>query len=158
MDVMKTSSVFHLLIKIKYDVDKLNSVFAKPLCLCHSKQFCNSSFGILCEKVLGSINELVSMMLQALCETNNCLCFEHVYPLVDRMLRSVQPFIAEMFDQPQQFCLMQTVSDNVQLLLYIESTIQLVIDVKHRLSRILHDCSQSHFQLLSSYNVCNVCL
>jgi len=113
MDPAKTSPLFHLCWKWKYDI----SLWTKP---------CQSN---LCQQVVTRLDHLVSMVLQSMCEANDCLCFEEVYPLVDRMYRFVQPFV-ETLSSP----------DIATEITYLEWIDQMVNEARNDLYQVLHHC------------------
>jgi len=129
MDLAKTSPLFHMSWKWKFDVEQCHSLLANtPHKLLHF------------EPALTCINRVVSMVLQTLCEINDCLCLEYVYPIVDEMYRFLQPFFVTFplcIDEPDVF--------------YLESIVEKAGQAKLALCEMLYHCCHGHAQLLSQY-------
>lgn len=127
MDLGKTSLLFHLCWKWKHDVEHCYSLPSTG----HWSHF---------ETALSNINQLVSMVLQTLCEINDCLCLEHVYPLVDHVYKFVQPFLISFSSM-----------DELDVT-YLDSIVELALQAKHDLCNVLLCCSHGHALLLSQFN------
>lgn len=125
MDVAKTSPLFHLCWKWKYNLEHV--CLAKPIC--HHL-----------DVALSMIDELVSMVLQAMCEVHDCLCFEFVCPLVDAMFNFVEPFLVILLEKVDM-------TDHVT---YVEWVARQAMEAKQDLCQMLHHCN--HASLLSKYN------
>lgn len=128
MDAAKTAPLFHLCWKWKYDVEQ-----------CYL-QFRHHTIPGL-ENALACLNQLVSMVLETLCDINDCLCMDFLYPLLDSMYRFVQPF----------FVTLSTV--DMDELHTMEPIVELAQQAQHDLCVILLNCSHGHALLLSKYNV-----
>lgn len=152
-----TSSIYHLCIQLKYDVGKLSLGFVKPHCFCFMPQY--NKFWGECDNVLNATNQLVSTVLQMLCDTSDCLCLEFMHSTLDEIFRFLQSLMRVLTDCKQyiDYGMIPTLVENNGLIVYLESSKQSAVNMMHRLYELLQMCSQGHYNVLSKYNACGFC-
>lgn len=159
MDPTKSAHVFHTCIQLKHDLSHFSAQFERNPCLCFSKLHQTDVFWVGCDNALNKINRLVSMVLQMLCETNDCLCLEHMHPIIDSMYRCVQPLLLVLSENKTywQCGMIQTVVENDALVSYLEFGAKFALDSIEKLIDVLKQCDKDHLNLLSKYNTCVLC-
>lgn len=159
MDMQNTSHLFHLFVKLNYDITHYKVLFSKPRCLCFTSLPKHLAFWIISEDLFNKLNDLVSLSLQILCETNDCLCLDRVYPVFNDIFQWIHPLLMTFnnYENHQQQGLTQTMVENTRLSCFLESCLEDAQRKIEHLNYILSRCDVGHYNLLSKYSVCAMC-
>lgn len=154
-----SAHLFHMCIQLKYDIGHFSSLFVKPNCLCFSLTHQLNEFWVECDNALNKMNSLVSMVLQMLCETSECLCLENMHPILDSMHKCLQSLLMVLSDNHQylELGMINTLVESDGLVLYLASCTDFAHKTMHQLNDILKHCDFNHCNLLSKYSACVLC-
>lgn len=153
-------SMFHMCVQLKYDLGHFSFVYIKPNCHCFSTNDQDILFWSECDGALNKINQLLSMVLQILCETKDCLCLEYMHPIIDCMYRCFQNMLVVLSDNQHyvELGMVQTLVKNDELVLYLKSCTNVAAESIDKLNDILKQCDYNHVNLVSRFNACVLCL
>ncbi len=158
MNLAATSSLFHLWIDIKRQLLEHCQTFAKPHCMCLTTLPEHESFWRTCTQVFTNMDELASLALQILCETNHCLCLEkpETKACFDSLFQLSQSlfFVLSQYKDHRQRGSTLSMLENQQLAYNLDSIAKRGHLGTSKLLRILQQCSQGHSSLVSKYTAC----
>lgn len=159
MDVQKTSRIFHTFMKLSYDINQYKSSFAKPHCPCFTSSHVHKIFWDTCEEYLDSSNSITSMVLQILCDINNCCCFDYIYPFLDEIYAILEPSLMALskYEHHQQSGITQTLVENHHLINFLNLCTKRIYQKRDELIDILQQCKNNHENVLCKFNVCVMC-
>lgn len=151
MDWGKTTQVFHCFVTLKHDVCNHKVTLTRQFCPCKITLPRHQQFSLMCIKAFESIDELLSIALHLLCETNSCLCWDKLYKVVDKIYKLSQSllFTIAHYHQDQGSML-----DNESLFDVFGTCIDKAHVFKNKLLSILHRCDVGHDSLMTKYAVC----
>lgn len=158
MTVFKTSSLFHLWIDMKRQLLDYRMAFSKPDCMCLTTLPQHQSFWATCSQVLANMDELVSLSLQILCETNDCIClekkeitsgFEALYQLFQSLC-----FVLNNHKDHKQTGLTLSMLENQQLAYNLDAIAKRTHRCTCKILTELKNCGNGHDILVSKYTTC----
>ena len=159
-DKIKLSALLKIFIKIKSDVNHFQSVFAKPVCGCLTTLPRHVQFWTLCSDCLKRLDDLVSLVLDLLCDSSNCNCLSKSFFVLDHIRQSVEPLLIAMANQKgniQQQGMQCVVNDNL-FARYLESFDKVAFMKVNQLLIVLQNCfSKNHENIIVKYGVCPMC-
>lgn len=158
---MDTSVLFHTCIKLKYDISQVRSCLVKPTCQCIPVLPHDNVFWHACDDAFNKQNDVVSLLLQILCESNDCVCLDNMYSFIDHMNQSVNTFLAVMSSCAQylQCCGNVGALVDCDILSFCSLHVELSQTLMYKFCNILKQCDFNH--CMSLYNpqhaCCNAC-
>lgn len=155
MDWSKTTSVFHCFITTKNDVCNHKVALSRHFCPCKMTLPKHQQFWTVCTKAFESIDELLSMALHLLCETNSCFCWDKLYKVVDKMYKLAQSVLFTLANYHNDQGITRTMLDNEPLHHFFVVVIEKAHLLKNKVLSTLHQCrAEGHDAVLTKYAVC----
>lgn len=150
--------MFHGFIDMKRQLLEYRLPFAKPYCMCLTTLPKHVLFWDTCTQALDNTDQLVSLALQILCETNDCPCLENTIIIagLDTLCNIFQSlcFALNLHKDHKQQGTTLSMLENSQLMYNIDILARRAHRCMHKLIQQLQQCSKGHDSLVSKYTVC----
>lgn len=155
MNREKTQTLFQTFYKIKTQVALGKSWFQKPRCLCLTTQPRHVQFWGVSDLALSRADDLASLAVRLIGESQQCLCLERTLSLLDKIYVLLQPFLITLGHQWDSYhtnpaALVENQSLNGYFQAFAKSALNRMDDV----TGILQGCDMGHYSLLAQYDSC----
>lgn len=145
-----SSSMFHTFLQFKHDLCQLKIAFAKPYCPCLTTLGQHQIFWAAFSEALDNVDELVSLVLHIMCDTDECCCLENMIAGFDMLFKWSKSLSSVMDRQESLYSMVE----NQSLINYFKSCASKTHQVKNDLLCILERCDLPHTNLIHKYSSC----
>jgi hypothetical protein len=154
----KTSAMFHGFIDMRRQLKEYQLLFTKPFCKCLTTMPKHVSFWAACAQVLDNMDELVSLALQMLCDTQHCPCLETpvIIAGLDTICNIFQSlcYVLNMHKGHKQQGTTWSMLEDAQLMYTFDILAKRAHRCTHKLVQQLQQCSNGHDSLVLKYTAC----